>query len=111
MWEDSHWISFICVAHSLQNVVKYAGEKQCMQKLLAKCRRLVGHFKHSALAIYSRVQIRVSDPVHRHSFVSVFLGYPRGCSYNFLVDIQPIKNNDKYSFCTTHTLFGTPPII
>jgi len=50
MWEDSHWTSFICVAHCLQNAVKHAVEKWYMQKLLAKCRHLVGHFKHSALA-------------------------------------------------------------
>jgi len=50
LWEDSHWTSFICATHHLQNAVKHAVEKQSMQKLLAKCRRLVGHFKHSALA-------------------------------------------------------------
>ena len=53
LWEDFHWISFVCVAHRLQNVVKYAIEKQCMQKLLAKCRHLVGRFKHSAVATES----------------------------------------------------------
>ena len=40
----------MCVAHRLQNAVKSAVEKQSMQKLLGKCRHLVGHFKHSALA-------------------------------------------------------------
>jgi len=50
LWEDSHWTSFICAAYRLQNAVKHAVEKQSMQKLLAKCRHLVGHFKHSALA-------------------------------------------------------------
>ena len=37
-------------AHWLQNAVKTAVEKQSIQKLLGKCRHLVGHFKHSALA-------------------------------------------------------------
>ena len=39
-----------CAAHRLQNAVKGAVQKKNMQHLLAKCRRLVGHFKHSALA-------------------------------------------------------------
>jgi len=47
MWEDSHWTTFICVAHCLQNAVV---ERHCKQKLLAMYCRLVGHFKHSALA-------------------------------------------------------------
>ena len=34
----------------LQNAVKYAIDKQSIQKIMAKCRHLVGHFKHSALA-------------------------------------------------------------
>jgi len=50
LWDDSQWASIVCVAHRLQNAVKNAVEKQSMQKILAKCRRLVGHFKHSALA-------------------------------------------------------------
>ena len=40
----------MCAAHWLQNAVKTAVEKQSIQKLLGKCRHLVGHFKHSALA-------------------------------------------------------------
>ncbi|XP_065891560.1 zinc finger BED domain-containing protein 4-like [Dysidea avara] len=50
LWDESQWASIVCVAHRLQNAVKHAVEKQSMQKMLAKCRRLVGHFKHSALA-------------------------------------------------------------
>jgi len=50
LWESIEWESVVCAAHRLQNAVKYAVEKKTMQKLLAKCRRLVGHFKHSALA-------------------------------------------------------------
>ena len=39
----------MCVAHHLQNAVKCAVKKKTMQKLLAKCCHLVGHFKHLAL--------------------------------------------------------------
>ena len=35
----------MCAAHRLQNATKHAVEKQSMQRLLAKCRHLVGHFK------------------------------------------------------------------
>ena len=38
------------MADSLKNAVKHSIDKQSIQKILAKCRRLVGHFKHSALA-------------------------------------------------------------
>ena len=50
LWDDSQWVSIVCVAHRLQNAVKHAIDKQSIQKILAKCRRLVGNFKHSALA-------------------------------------------------------------
>ena len=40
----------MCAAHRLQNAIKHAVDNQSMQRLLAKCRHLVGHFKHSALA-------------------------------------------------------------
>jgi len=68
MWEDSYWTSFICVAHCLQNAVKHAIEKQCMQKLPSKCRRLVGHFKHSALATKDLLKrqktLKFKKPLH-----------------------------------------------
>ena len=50
MWESDDWISIVCAAHRLQNAIKHAIEKRTIQNLLAKCRRLVGYFKHSALA-------------------------------------------------------------
>ena len=50
MWESDEFESIVCAAHRLQNAVKGAVQKKNMQHLLAKCRRLVGHFKHSALA-------------------------------------------------------------
>ena len=50
LWDSVEWESLVCAAHRLQNAVKNAVEKRAMQNLLAKCRRLVGHFKHSALA-------------------------------------------------------------
>ncbi len=52
LWDSDEWESVVCAAHSLQNAVKGAVEKRAMQNLLAKCRRLVGHFKHSALATH-----------------------------------------------------------
>ena len=33
----------------MQNAVKHSIDKQSIQKILAKCRHLVGHFKHLAL--------------------------------------------------------------
>lgn len=50
LWESDDWISIVCAAHRLQNAIKHAIEKRTIQNLLAKCRRLVGYFKHSALA-------------------------------------------------------------
>ena len=50
LWDIAQWESIVCAAHRLQNATKHAVEKQSMQRLLAKCRHLVGHFKHSALA-------------------------------------------------------------
>ena len=50
LWDIAQWESVVCAAHRLQNATKHAVEKQSMQRLLAKCRHLVGHFKHSALA-------------------------------------------------------------
>ena len=50
LWDSQEWETVVCAAHRLQNAVKSAVDKRSMQKLLAKCRRLVGHFKHSALA-------------------------------------------------------------
>ena len=47
----SHNYYFVCVAHQLQNAVEHAIDKQSIQKILVKCHCLVGHFKHSALAI------------------------------------------------------------
>ena len=50
LWESVEWESNVCAAHRLQNAIKHAMEKNALQKLLHKCRRLVGHLKHSALA-------------------------------------------------------------
>jgi len=50
LWDVAQWKSSVCAAHRLQNAIKHAVGNQSMQRLLAKCRHLVGHFKHSALA-------------------------------------------------------------
>ena len=56
LWNDSQWASIVCVANRLQNAVKHAIDKQSIQKILAKCRRLVGHFKHSPLATHGLIK-------------------------------------------------------
>ena len=38
-----------CMAHTLQLSIKYALEQTNSGSLLAKCRKIVGHFKHSAI--------------------------------------------------------------
>ena len=50
LWDVAQWESIVCAAHRLQNAIKHAVDNQGMQRLLAKFRHLVGHFKHSALA-------------------------------------------------------------
>lgn len=51
MEEDYGWSGEVCVAHRLQTVIKHAIDTtRGVTKLLASCRRLVGHFKHSALS-------------------------------------------------------------
>ena len=44
------WTSQVCMAHQMQTVIRHALEEPAMQKMLAHCRKLVGHFKHSNLA-------------------------------------------------------------
>ena len=50
LWDSNSWQSFVCAAHSLQNAIRKAFEKRSIETLLAKSRRLVSHFKRSALA-------------------------------------------------------------
>ena len=38
-----------CMAHTLQLSIRYALEKANVSNTLAKCRKIVGHFKHSAI--------------------------------------------------------------
>ena len=49
LWGDLEWASLVCAAHRLQNAIKDALDKKQLCNLLARCRRLVGHMKHSAL--------------------------------------------------------------
>lgn len=49
LWDELDWISYVCAAHRLQNSVKDAIVGKHIQSLLAASRKLVGHFKHSAL--------------------------------------------------------------
>ena len=41
------WIDFGCFGHTLQLCIKPVFELPAVSKTLAKCRKLVGHFKHS----------------------------------------------------------------
>lgn len=45
------WSSNVCMAHLMQTAIRHALEdSRAIDKLLAHCRRLVGHFRHSCLA-------------------------------------------------------------
>ena len=49
--DSSNWASEVCVCHRLQNCLQSAvAGVPALEVLLAKCRRVVGHFKLSALA-------------------------------------------------------------
>ena len=51
LFESDNWRTEVCVCHRLQNCLKHAVEDiPALGKLLAKCRKVPGHFKHSALA-------------------------------------------------------------
>ncbi|XP_065187650.1 E3 SUMO-protein ligase ZBED1-like [Sycon ciliatum] len=49
LWEELKWPSLVCAAHRIQNALRDALDKKTLSSLFAKCRHLVGHFKHSAL--------------------------------------------------------------
>ncbi|KAJ8889620.1 hypothetical protein PR048_009120 [Dryococelus australis] len=57
-----------CLAHTLQLVLKEGllGSK-LVTNLLSQCRRLVGHFKHSAHAteIFKKYQMTTGMPMHQ----------------------------------------------
>ena len=48
--EENSWESNVCMAHRLQTAIRHALDVEAVTKLLARCRKLVGHFKHSCLA-------------------------------------------------------------
>ena len=51
LFESSEWISEVCAGHKLQNCIKKAfADNPALDNLVSSCRKLVGHFKHSALA-------------------------------------------------------------
>ena len=58
----------MCVCHRLQNCLKHAVENiPALEKLLAKCRKVAGHFKHSALAtdtlIKKQLALKMKKPL------------------------------------------------
>ena len=64
---DGGYVYLGCFAHTLQLVVNDGIlSQQYVQDVLAKCRRIVGHFKHSQL-VYSRlkeIQTTLGMPHH-----------------------------------------------
>ena len=51
LFASSDWLSEVCAGHRLQNCIKKAfADDSALDKLLFSCRKLVSHFKHSALA-------------------------------------------------------------
>lgn len=44
---NMEWSDLGCFGHTLQLCLKPARKNQTLSRLLAKCRKLVGHFKHS----------------------------------------------------------------
>lgn len=45
--ENSKYDNVRCTAHTLQLSLNTATENASIDKLLSKCRKMVGHFKHS----------------------------------------------------------------
>ena len=50
LWEDMEWDSEVCVAHRLQTAIRHAIDVPQISKLTSSARRLVAHFRRSALA-------------------------------------------------------------
>ena len=52
MKSDLQWDSVVCACHKLQNAIKTALSRTgpLLEDIFAKCRKVVGHFKHSNLA-------------------------------------------------------------
>jgi hypothetical protein len=64
---DAQITSFGCFAHTLQLIINDGVLKQAgVVKLLANCRRVVGHFKHSSVASCRLKQIQESLQLQQH---------------------------------------------
>ena len=62
--------SFGCFAYSLQLVINDGLLSQCVVKdLLAVCRSIVGHFKHSSVAYHKLVQIQENLDLSKHKLI------------------------------------------
>ena len=57
-----------CFAHTLQLAVKAGLELPVLDRLSAVCRKIVGHFKHSVLAMQALKEKQMNMNVARHLF-------------------------------------------
>ena len=62
--------SISCVIHALQLVIKYCILAQCsVSDMLARCRKIVGHYKHSHLAVERLQDIQCQLGLPNHKFM------------------------------------------
>ena len=63
------WDDLPCFAHTLQLAVKAGLELPVINRLSAVCRKIVGHFKHSVLAMQALKEKQMNMNVARHSLL------------------------------------------
>lgn len=57
LFQSDEWETVVCAAHRLQNAIKHGlSASETVQKLLALARKVVGHFRHSALATNALIE-------------------------------------------------------
>ena len=61
------WLRLPCIAHTLQLAVNAGLQISAVQRVTARCRKLVGHFRHSYVAqnALERTQSRLDLPQHK----------------------------------------------
>ena len=63
------WIRVSCFAHTLQLAVKEGLKVPAVVEILARCRKIVGHFKHSCVASRALEAAQVRLGLHQHHLV------------------------------------------